>query len=568
MSATVAPIAIVAVPDKARRWMIAISVALGALLEIVDTSIVNVAMPQMQASLGVTLSEVGWVVTSYAIANVIILPLSAWLGDRFGKKRFFVFSLVAFVGASILCGLAHSLLMLVLARVLQGLFGGGLLAKAQSFLWETFPPEERGSAQALFGVVAIAGPAIGPTLGGYIVTNLDWRWIFFINFPIGLLAIFMAITYLPEDSQTRTTGSVDWLSIAYLAIGLGALQTFLEEGFSDGWFDSSLICACAVVTVVCLVAFVRRQLTVENPVVDLRVLRYQSLWAGCIASSVLGMGLYGAMFAVPIFAQTVMRYTSQQTGMLMLPGALASAFAMPAMAMMLKKLEPRMLVAGGSVVVIASLWMLAGLNPQTNEEALFWPLVIRGFGTVCMFLPMSMATFGGVPVKDVSKATGLYNLTRQLGGSIGIAVLTTLLSSRTAFHRSVLVEKLGTSDVATARDDRRLRRQRRRSRICPSSVAAGAGRCGEPASQHHVFRRLVLSGRPGVFAHDAVVSVAGQRPRRCWGRGRGALVLVVVNRGLHLEKWSCSRNSIFRSLNPFPSPAQSDARPPSARSAR
>lgn len=439
-----------AVPDKARRWMIAISVSLGALLEIVDTSIVNVAMPQMQAALGVTLSEVGWVVTSYAIANVIILPLSAWLGDAFGKTRFFLFSLIAFVAASMLCGMAHSLGMLVFARVLQGLFGGGLLAKAQSFLWETFPPEERGQAQALFGIVAIAGPAIGPTLGGYIVTNLDWRWIFYVNFPIGLLAIAMCATFLPADGPRKATGSVDWLSLGLMAVGLGAVQTFLEEGYSESWFESPLIVVCAVLAVVCLVLFVERQLSSNNPVVDLRVLRYRSLWAGCICAAVLGMGLYGAMFAVPIFAQSVMRYTSQQTGMLMLPGALASAFAMPMMARLLKTFEPRVLVAGGSLMVIGSLYWLARMNPQTNEEQLFWPLIVRGFGTVMMFLPMSMATFGNLPVKDVAKATGLYNLTRQLGGSIGIAILTTLLSSRTAFHRSVLVEKLGVNDVATA----------------------------------------------------------------------------------------------------------------------
>src|SRR3954470_3140264 len=228
------------VADKTRRWLIAISVALGALLEIVDTSIVNVAMPQMQASLGVTLSEVGWVITSYAIANVIILPLSAWLGDRFGKKRFFVFSLVAFVAASMLCGFARSLGMLIVARVLQGLFGGGLLAKAQSFLFETFPKEEQASAQALFGVVAIAGPAIGPTLGGYIVTNLNWRWIFFVNVPVGIAALLLCLAFLPTDKvKTGVKGAVDWLSIGLLAVGLGCLQTVLEEGQSDDWFHSS-----------------------------------------------------------------------------------------------------------------------------------------------------------------------------------------------------------------------------------------------------------------------------------------------------------------------------------------
>ena len=449
MPTSLAPAASPLLASKTRRWLIAVSVALGALLEIVDTSIVNVALPQIQASLGVTLSEVGWVVTSYAIANVIILPLSAWLGDRFGKKRFFVFSLVAFIAASILCGISHTLPMLVLSRVAQGLFGGGLLAKAQSFLWETFPPEERGSAQALFGVVAIAGPAIGPTLGGYIVTNLDWRWIFFINLPIGIVAIFMAATFLPEDTLKRVTGSVDWLSIAYLALGLGALQTFLEEGYSESWFDSPLVSVCALVSTICLAIFVHRQLTTETPVVDLRVLRYRSLWAGCIVSAVIGMGLYGAMFAVPIFAQSVLHYTSQQTGMLMLPGALASAFAMPVMARLLRRFDPRVLVGAGSLIVITALISLSRLNPQTSEDDLFWPLIIRGFGTVAMFLPMSMATFGSVPVRDVAKATGLYNLTRQLGGSIGIAVLTTVLSSRTAFHRSVLVEHLGINDPAT-----------------------------------------------------------------------------------------------------------------------
>ena len=356
---------------------------------------------------------------------------------------------MAFVAASVLCGFSRSLPMLVFSRVLQGLFGGGLLAKAQAFLWETFPPEERGGAQALFGIVAIAGPAIGPTLGGYIVTNLDWRWVFFINLPIGVVAVLMASSFLPEDGARKAAGSIDWLSLAFLALGLGSLQTFLEEGYSESWFDSTFVCVCAVVSVVSLITFVTRQLATKNPVVDLRVLRHRSLWAGCIVSAVLGMGLYGAMFAVPIFAQSVLRYTSQETGLLMLPGALASAAAMPLMAVLTRRFDARALVAAGASGVILSLLMLSNLNPGTDADTLFWPLLVRGFGSVAMFLPMSMATFGSVPIKDVSKATGLYNLTRQLGGSIGIAALTTMLDSRQAFHRAVLVEKLGASDAAT-----------------------------------------------------------------------------------------------------------------------
>lgn len=434
-------------PEKSRRWLIAFAVALGAMLEIVDTSIVNVALTQMQASLGATLAEIGWVITAYAIANVIILPLSAWLGEVFGQKRFFVFSLVAFVVASMLCGFSRTLPQLVIARVLQGLFGGGLLAKAQSILFETFPKEEQGAAQALFGVVAISGPAIGPTLGGWIVTNLDWRWIFFINLPIGIVAIMLSASALmPDRERDRIKARVDWMSLALLAVGLGTLQTLLEEGYSEGWFDSRFIVTMAVMAAGSLVWFVLRQLSTDVPVVDLRVLRYRSLAAGCFVSLVIGMGLYGAMFSVPIFAQTVLHFTAQQTGMLMLPGAIASALSMIFVSRLLKHFDPRVLIATGALIVVSSMVTLSHITPLTGPEHLFWPLIIRGFGTVMMFLPMSMAALGSIPVKDVAKATGLYNLTRQLGGSLSIAILTTMLSSRQAFHRGVLIEKVSATD--------------------------------------------------------------------------------------------------------------------------
>lgn len=427
------------------KWAIAVAVALGALLEIIDTSIVNVALTEMQNSLGATLSEVSWVVSSYAVANVIILPLTAWLGHRFGKKRYFIFSLVGFTIASALCGFATTLPMLIVARVLQGLAGGGLLAKAQAILFETFPPEEQAMAQGFFGAIVIAGPAIGPTLGGYLVTNVDWRWIFFINLPVGVIAVFMCLNALPQDGARDTNAAkqpIDWLAILLLAAGLGALQTLLEEGNSDDWFESQFIVIMAVVAVVGLVAFVWRELKSEHPVVDLRVLRYRSLWAGSILSVIVGMALYGALFAVPIFAQGILHYTSQQTGMLLLPGALASALAMPIAAKILGKADARVVLAGGALVLSAALYQLAGLSPETGSHDLFWPLIIRAFGTVFMFLPLNMATLGPIPKKDVSAAAGFFNLTRQLGGSIGVALLTTLLSQRQAFHRAILVEKL------------------------------------------------------------------------------------------------------------------------------
>lgn len=432
------------------KWLVAISVALGALLEVVDTSIVNVAMTEIQNSLGATLTQVSWVVSSYAVANVIILPLTAWLGDRFGKKRYFIFSLIAFTIASILCGVATNLPMLIAARVLQGLGGGGLLAKAQSILFETFPRREQAMAQGFFGAIVIAGPAIGPTLGGYLVTNVNWRWIFFVNLPVGIGAVLMCLAFLPTDpAKPRSRGGIDWLAISLLALGLGSLQTVLEEGHEKDWFDSPFITTCTIVAVLGLVLFVWRTLSSKFPVVDLRVLRYRSLWAGSLLSVIVGMGLYGALFAVPIFAQTILHYTSQQTGMLLLPGALASAAAMPIAAKLLGRFDPRVLLVTGAMIIVSALFHLNQLTPLTGTDDLFWPLIVRAFGTVMMFLPLSMATLGPIPTKDVAAAAGFYNLTRQLGGSVGVALLTTLLAERQVFHRGVLIEKLAAFGPST-----------------------------------------------------------------------------------------------------------------------
>ncbi len=434
----------------ANKWAIAVAVAVGALLEVIDTSIVNVALTDMQAALGATLSQVSWVVSAYGIANVIILPLSAWLGDRFGKKRYFVFSLVGFVVASAACGLATTLPALVVARVLQGLTGGGLLAKAQAILFETFPREEQAMAQGFFGAIVIAGPAIGPTLGGYLVTNVGWRWIFFVNVPIGVAAVMLAMATLPADDRSaRTRAPVDWLGIGLLAVGIGAFQTLLEQGNDEDWFESRFIVALAVAAVVGLVAFVAHELRTGAPVVDLRVLRYRSLWAGSLLSVVIGMALYGALFAVPIFASTILSYTSQQVGLLLLPGALTSALAMPLGAKLAGKVDARVLLTAGAVVLVTALGMLGRLGASTGGDDLFWPLVVRALGTVLMFLPLQLAALGPVPKKDVAAASGFFNLTRQLGGSMGVALLTTLLEKRQAFHRAVLVDHLVASASGT-----------------------------------------------------------------------------------------------------------------------
>jgi MFS transporter, DHA2 family, multidrug resistance protein len=435
------------------KWAIVITASFAAILEVVDVSIVNVALPYMQGNLGATLSEIGWVSTSYSIANVIVIPLSAWLGLRFGKKRYFIFSLVAFVLASVLCGLASNLAMLIIGRVVQGLGGGGLLAKAQALMFETVPREEQAKASTIFTLGVISGPAIGPALGGYLTDNFGWRWIFFINIPLGIIAVLMATTFLPpDDPHARKTGRVDWQGILFLALGLGAFQTVLEQGQQDDWFSSAFIQRMAVLSVVGLALFIWQELHVAHPAVDLRVLRYRSLAAGSIISLAVGMGLYGTVFVIPIFAQTVLQFTATKTGLMLVPGALASAAGTFVLIPFSKIVSPRILIGIGCLITIGVMVAFTGINPDTGFDQLYWPLMWRGFGTVIMFMPLSIATLGSLAKKDVASGSGFFSLTRQLGGSIGIATITTLLAKQQFVHRAQLVYDI--SDLNPAYPER------------------------------------------------------------------------------------------------------------------
>jgi len=435
------------------KWAIVITASFAALLEVVDVSIVNVALPYMQGNLGATLSEIGWVSTSYSIANVIVIPLSAWLGLRFGKKRYFIFSLVAFVLSSILCGLATNLTMLIVGRVIQGLGGGGLIAKGQALMFETVPREEQAMASTVFSLGVIGGPALGPALGGYLTDNYGWPWIFFINIPLGIMAVFMATTFLPPDNPNeRKSGSVDWQGILYLALGLGAFQTVLEQGQQDDWWSSVFIQRMAMLSVAGLGLFIWQELHTEHPAVDLRVLRHRALAAGSFISLAVGMGLYGTVFVVPVFAQTILQFTATKTGLMLVPGAIASAVGMFALTPLLKIFSPRLMIAIGCVMTIAVMFAFSDLNPDTGSDQLYWPLIWRGFGTVIMFLPLSIVTLGSLPKKDVASGSGFFSLTRQLGGSIGIAAITTLVAKQQFVHRAQLVYDI--SDLNPAYPER------------------------------------------------------------------------------------------------------------------
>ena len=423
------------------KWIITLAASLGAILEVIDTSITNVALPDIRGNLGATLSEAGWISTAYACANVVIIPLSAWLGDRFGRKNYFVFSLVGFTVSSVLCGLAPNLGFLIAARVLQGLAGGGLLAKAQSVVFESFAVAERGAAQAIFGLGVIAGPALGPVLGGWLTDQMGWRWIFFINVPFGILAVLACTTFFPADETDKLdrTGHVDWTGIGLLAIGLASFQTFLEEGQQDDWFGSDFIRLMAVLAFFGIALFIWWELRADKPAVDLRVLRHRSMIGGTLYSGILGMGIYGIMFAIPVFVQEYLHYTPTQSGVLQVPGAIASAVTMILYGRLLSKYDPRLMIAIGALMTAATGWLLMGLNPGTGEQNIFWPLILRAVGSVMMFMPLSLAALGPLPKNEIAAGSGLYSLSRQMGSSIGIALITTMVTRRMAAHRAVLV---------------------------------------------------------------------------------------------------------------------------------
>ena len=427
------------------RWMMLIGVSVAALMEVIDSSITNVALPHIQGNLGATTSEAAWVVTAYSIANVITMPLAVMLGHMFGKKRYFIFSVIGFTIASIACGMASSLLALVLARVVQGLFGGGLLAKAQAFLFEGFPPEKQGAVQGIFGICVLVGPVLGPTLGGWITDNYDWRWIFFINVPVGIVSTFLCQAYVPKDaprSAKPDKDAVDWIGIIALSVWLGCLQYVLEKGQDDDWFSSKTIIFCSVAAVVGFVVFITHSLRTKRPAVDLRIMRYRSVTVGLFFQTIVGFVLFGLNYVIPSFAQYMLGYTAFQAGLLQVPSSLITGFMFPVVGALVGKIDARIPVVTGLCLMAASCYFLEPINLAWGWNDFLIPSLFRGFGVVLVFLPLTMAAVGDCPTEDIQTASSLLSLVRTLGGSIGIACLATLVVRRGDFHRVVLVENV------------------------------------------------------------------------------------------------------------------------------
>ena len=431
------------------KYLIAIAVTLAAVLELVDTSIVNVAIPHMMGTLGATLDEIAWVSTSYIIANVIVIPMSSWLSSYFGRRRYLTGSILLFVLASFFCGAATSLWGLVFWRVIQGLGGGALLSTAQTTLFESFPPHERGIGQSIFGVGVMVGPTLGPTLGGYIVDAYAWPWIFYINVPLGLIAAWMVWSYVRNAAHQVRATTVDVLGIALLALAVGSLQWMLERGERYDWFESRFVTTLAAVSFTSAVLLVWRELSVKEPIIDFRILRSRQLAPGVTFASFLGLALYGSVFVLPVFLQQLHGYTASQTGMVILPGALASAFTMAIMGRMASKWDARPLIVFGAFMFLGAMYLMSRLTLDAGQGELFWPLIMRGVGLGCLFVPLTNATVAGLPMRQLGQGTGMFNLMRQLGGSLGIAIMATMLSRLTKVEKATLTDHVGAYDPLT-----------------------------------------------------------------------------------------------------------------------
>jgi len=434
-----------------RRVIITITAVLCALLEIVDTTIVNVALTDMRGSLGATLTDVAWVITAYAIANVIVIPMTSWLSQQFGRRNYFAVSIIIFTVSSFLCGNASNIWELVAFRFIQGLGGGALLVTAQTIITESYPIAKRGMAQAIYGMGVIVGPTLGPPLGGYLVDNFSWPYIFYINIPLGIIAVFLTMTFVksPKYGEKLKANQVDWWGIVFLASFIGSLQFVLEHGQQDDWFNDELIVILSVVTVLGLLAFIWRELTYKHPIVNLSVLKDGNLRIGTVMCFILGFGLYGSTLIIPIYTQSILGWTATDAGLLLIPGSITTAFMMPIIGNMIQKGVPQgYMVAVGFLIFFGfTFWMRNIITPDTGVEHMFWPLILRGIGLGLLFVPITTLALSTLKGKHIGEGAAFTGMMRQLGGSFGIAIITTFITRFSQEHRVNLVSHLDVSKL-------------------------------------------------------------------------------------------------------------------------
>jgi DHA2 family multidrug resistance protein len=424
-------------------WAIALVVTMATFMEILDTSIANVSLPHIAGNLSVSQDESTWVLTSYLVSNAVVLPISGWLSTRFGRKRFYMTCVALFTISSFLCGMAPTLGSLIFFRVLQGVGGGGLGPSEQAILVDTFPPAKRGMAMAVYGMAVVLAPAIGPTLGGFITDNFNWRWVFFINVPVGIASLVLSNRMVTDPPHLRgakdRAGVVDWIGLGLIATGLGCLEVVLDKGQEEDWFHSSFIIGFALVAAVCLVSFVFWEWNHENPIVDLKMFKRGGFAIANALMLTLGMALFGSTILLPTYLQVLMGYTAQQAGMALSPGGLVVIALLPFVGRMVGKADPRLLVAFGFFMMSSSLFVMAHtIDMQMDFMTAMGLRCMQAVGMAFLFVPIQTISYAGVPPQKNNQVSGIMNLSRNMGGDIGIAAVTTLIARRAQTHQANL----------------------------------------------------------------------------------------------------------------------------------
>jgi DHA2 family multidrug resistance protein len=425
----------------AHKYLMAFTSMLGTLMEVVDTSVANVSLPHMQGTFSAGVDEITWVITSYLVANAVILPITGWIANYYGRKRFYLWCLTVFTLASLGSGAAPSLPFLVVMRVIQGFAGGAMVPMSQAILLDAFPREERGKAMALFGVGVVFGPIIGPTLGGWITDNWGWPWVFYINIPVGILGIVLGLMHITDPVYlTRPKGRVDVLSFLFICVGLGSLEVFLNRGQRYDWFDSNFIKIFGLAAVAGIALFIWRSLTAERPLVDLRVFKNRSFASATVLMFLLGFGLFGSFTMLPLYVQTMLHYTATWAGLVISPGGIASLVAMGVVGALIGRVDNRLLVLVGAGFNIAAIWLLQSVDLNVGFAYVTFSRLLQGFGLGFLFVPISTSAFSHLPPEQIGNATGLFNLLRNEGGSVGIAMSATVLARHAQVHQAQLTD--------------------------------------------------------------------------------------------------------------------------------
>jgi len=433
-------------------WIIAMAVTLATFMEVLDTSIANVALPHIAGSLSAGQDESTWVLTSYLVSNAIVLPLSGWLSSIIGRKNFYMGCVALFTISSFMCGLAPNLAVLILCRVLQGAGGGGLQPSEQAILADTFPPAKRGMAFAIYGVAVVTAPAIGPTLGGWITDNFSWRWIFFINIPVGILSILLTSRLIQDPPYFRrrklSETHIDYIGLGFVALGLGTLQIVLDKGQRDDWFESRFILWMSIIAVASLIFVIYWEWRNKDPIIDLHLFRERTFGISNLLMFMLGFALLGSTLLLPLFMQTMLGYTAQRSGLALMPGGFAIMLLLPLVGFLLSRYQPRWLLVFGLVVLSGSLFHMTDFDLQMDFHMAVTARLLQAVGMAFLFVPINTAAYAFLPREKNNAASGLMNLARNIGGSVGISVVTTMLDRRTQVHLTDMARNLNMGNPA------------------------------------------------------------------------------------------------------------------------